>query len=104
MDTADLRHIPRTLKSTVDIAGVTAATRYIFRVRGITKLGTGDGSEVVSVSVPRADGIVSDRCDSAAVGCSCAQHGCKSVDHRGGFRSGRLRLCRRRLLLVSRRP
>jgi hypothetical protein len=103
MDTADLRYIPRTLKSTVDIAGVTAATGYFFRVRRIAKLGTGGGSNVVSRSLPRADGIVSDRCESAADGCSCAQHGCKSVDHRGGFRSRRLRLCRRRLVLVSRR-
>jgi hypothetical protein len=103
VDAAELRHTPRTLKSSVEIAGFTAATAYFFRVRGIAKPGKNDLIDVLSLSVPRADRIASERCESAADGCSCAQHGCKSVDHRGGFRSRRLRLCTRRLLLVSRR-
>jgi hypothetical protein len=43
--------VPPTLKAKADISGLTAATAYFFRFRGITKTGTGDWSQVVSLLV-----------------------------------------------------
>jgi hypothetical protein len=43
--------VPPTLKAKADIVGLTPATAYFFRFRGVTKLGTGDWSQVVSLLV-----------------------------------------------------
>jgi hypothetical protein len=43
--------VPPTLQSKVHVVGLTAATAYFFRFRGITKAGAGDWSGVVSLLV-----------------------------------------------------
>ena len=43
--------VPSTVKATADIAGLAAGTVYSFRFRGITPVGTGDWSRIVSLLV-----------------------------------------------------
>jgi hypothetical protein len=43
--------VPPTLQAKVEIDGLTPATAYFFRFRGVTKAGTGDWSQVVSIMV-----------------------------------------------------